>query len=88
MVNDKLWNKASLIAKSSHRPIIDVYMELINTTNQQLHQLMDELEMDRESVAEALSVSVWAVDAWLKPPTSKSHRKVPTMALQLLRALQ
>jgi len=57
------------------------------TTNDKLKQLMDELQMDRESVAEALSVSVWAVEAWLKPPTSKSHRKCPSMALTCLRAL-
>lgn len=57
------------------------------TTNQQFKQLIDELHMDRESVAEALSVSVWAVEAWLKPPTSKSHRKCPSMALTALRAI-
>ena len=35
--------------------------------------------------AELLDVSTWAVEAWLKPETSKSSNPVPPWAIELLK---
>lgn len=43
-----------------------------------------EAGLSRARLAELCRVSPHTVDAWLKPPTSRSHNRAPDMAVELL----
>lgn len=46
---------------------------------------MKHKELTRPDIAKACIVNLSAVDRWLTPPDKVSHRKMPTMAVQLLK---
>ena len=54
------------------------------TNRMYLKQIMKANEMTRPMVAEACCVGLSTVDRWLAPPSKKSHRKMPDMAVKLL----
>lgn len=51
---------------------------------QRLRELMLLHQLTRAQLAERTGYSVDAVNAWLKPITSKSHRDIPPRALRLI----
>lgn len=55
------------------------------SNNAWLKRFMKERELTRPQVATACCVNLSAVDRWLAPPRKVSHRKMPDMAVKLLR---
>jgi transposase len=58
------------------------------TTNQRLARLMRARGLSVRAVAAMLDRSEHTVRAWLKPPTSKSHRRCPKYAVWYLETLK
>lgn len=53
-------------------------------TNDQLRQLIAEHDLTVDDVAALIGKSADTVKSWLKPPTSKSHRRMPGNDLRIL----
>lgn len=54
------------------------------STNAELHKLMQSNSLTRERVAELVRASIHTVGSWLKPSTNRSFRKMPASSLELL----
>lgn len=55
------------------------------SNNAWLKRFMKEQELTRPQIAQACCVNLSAVDRWLTPPRKVSHRKMPDMAVKLLK---